>query len=134
MHVKKLHHCVYALSYHLVLVTKYRRRCLSAAMLDDLRTILEGQLQLKGGAMLEFNGEPDHVHLLLELPPRTSLAVAVNNLKSVSSRLLRKWHGTALKAHFRGPVLWNRSYFISSVGGANLETVRRYIEGQERPE
>ena len=134
MHIKKLYHCVYSLSYHLVLVTKYRRRCLSAAMLDDLKGILEEQLQLKGGVLLEFNGEHDHVHLLLQLPPKHSLAVAVNNFKSVSSRLLRKRHGAALEAHFRRPVLWSRSYFISSVGGANLETVTRYIEGQERPE
>lgn len=77
-----------------------------------------------------------HVDVLLVRTPTRWLDVllAVNNLKSVSSRLLRKWHGTALKAHFRGPVLWSRSYFISSVGGANLETVRRYIEAQERPE
>ncbi len=84
--------------------------------------------------MLEFNGEADHVHLLLELPPKRALAVTINNLKSVSSRLLRTRHGAALQAHFRGPVLWSRSYFDSSVGGANLETVKRYIEGQARPE
>lgn len=57
MHVKKLYHCAYALSYHLVLVTRYRRRCLDAAMLGDLKGILEEQLQLKGGTLLEFNGD-----------------------------------------------------------------------------
>jgi putative transposase len=120
MHVKKLYHCAYALSYHLVLVTRYRRRCLDAAMLGDLKGILEKQLQLKGGTLLEFNGEPDHVHLLLELPPSHALSVAVTNFKSVSSRPLRKRHGAALEKFFRRPVLWSRSYFISSVGGANL--------------
>jgi putative transposase len=134
MTFQKLNHCVYALSYHLVLVTKYRRRCLTAAMLVDLRSILTEQLDMKGGALLEFNGEADHVHLLLELPPKHSLAVAGNNFKSVSSRLLRKRHGATLEAYYRSPVLWSRSYFISSVGGANLETVKRYIERQERPE
>jgi len=85
-------------------------------------------------ALLEFNGEADHAHLLLEMPPKHSLAVALNNFKSVSSRLLRKQHGFVLAAHFRGPVLWSRSYFMSSVGGVNLETVKRNIERQERPE
>lgn len=102
-------------------------------MLDDLKCIFEEQLQLKGGALAEFNGEPDHVRLLIELPPSHSLSVAVNNFKSVSSRLLRKRHSATLSRFFRRPVLWSRSYFISSVGGANLDTVRRYIEGQERP-
>jgi putative transposase len=58
---------------------------------------------------------------------------AANNLKSVSSRMLRKWNGDELARHYRQPVLWSRSYFISSVGGANLETVKAYIEGQARP-
>lgn len=133
MRVKKLNHCAYLLSYRLVLVTKYRRRCLSAAMLDELRTVLDEQLALKGGALLEFNGEADHLHLLIELPPTQALSSVVNSLKTVSARLLRKWHRAELAKHFRKPVLWSRSYFISSVGGANLETVTRYIEQQERP-
>ena len=57
----------------------------------------------------------------------------VNSLKAVSSRLLRKWHRTELARHFKKPVLWSRSYFVSSVGGANLETLKRYIEAQEGP-
>lgn len=51
MQVKKLYHCAYSLTYHLVLVTRYRRRCLDAAMLDDLKCIFEELLQLKGGAL-----------------------------------------------------------------------------------
>jgi putative transposase len=88
---------------------------------------------MKDGTLLEFNGEADHVHLLLEMPPVHSLSTAVNNFKSVSSRLLRKRH-PALAETFRKPVLWSRSYFISSVGGASLEVVKRYIEAQARPD
>jgi putative transposase len=54
---KKLHHCVYALQYHLVVVTKYRRRCLSAGMLDELRAICAQQIAMKEGSLLEFEGE-----------------------------------------------------------------------------
>lgn len=132
MKIKKLYHCAYSLSYHLVLVTKYRKRCLTAAMLEDLENVLREQLEMKDGSLLEFNGEADHIHLLMELPPVHSLSVAVNNFKSVSSRLLRKRHPT-LTDTFRNPVLWSRSYFISSVGGASLEIVKRYIESQDRP-
>lgn len=131
--MKTLYHCCYALRYHLVLVTEYRHRCLSAKMLDELRGVFEEQLRLKGGEVLEFNGEADHVHLLIEVPPSQALSLVVNNLKSVSSRMLRKWNSAELARHYHHPVLWSRSYFLSSMGGANLETVKAYIEGQARP-
>lgn len=102
-------------------------------MLEQLQTVLTEQLVLKGGALLEFNGESDHLHLLIELPPTQALSSVVNSLKTVSSRLLRKWNSAELAKHFRKPVRWSRSYFVSSVGGANLETVERYIEQQARP-
>lgn len=133
MGVKKLNHCAYLLGYHLVLVTKYRRRCLSASMLEALLTVFSEQLALKGGALLEFNGEADRLHLLIEPPSTQALSGVVNSLKTVSSRLVRKWYRAELVKHFKKPVLWSRSYFISGVGGANLETVKRYIEHQERP-
>lgn len=72
-------------------------------------------------------------YLLIELPPTQALSSGVNSLKTVSSRLLRKWHRLELARYFRKPVLWSRSYFVSSVGGANLEAVKRYIVQQERP-
>jgi len=97
---------------------------------EDAR--MSDQLVLKSGALLEFNGESDQVHLLIELPPTQALSGVVS-LTTVSSRLLRKWHRAELDKHFRKPVLWSRSYFVSSLGGANLETVKRYIEAQERP-
>lgn len=87
---------------------------------------------MKDGTLLEFNGESDHVHLLLEMPPVHSLSVAVNNFKSVGSQLLRRRH-PGLTEVFRKPVLWSRSYFICSVGGASLDLVKRYIESQNRP-
>jgi putative transposase len=134
MTVKKLNHCVYALSYHLVLVTKYRRRCLSSKMLAELRQVLNDQLALKGGALVELNGEADHVHLLMEVPPSVALSVVVNNLKTVSSRLLRKWNEAELSRFYCDRVLWSGSYFLGSVGGASLATVKAYIEGQAAPE
>ena len=82
----KLFHCVYKLNYHLVLVTKYRRKCISPAILKRLEEILRELCKKWDAKLVEFNGEPDHVHMLLELNPKVCPSIFVNNLKTVSSR------------------------------------------------
>lgn len=131
--IKRLYHCSYALSYHFVFVTKYRRRCLSKAMLDRLREIVLALCERWDGRLVEMNGEADHLHLLLELNPKASPAITANNLKTVTSRLLRKEFGQELAKVYRQRVLWSRSYFVASCGGAPLAVIRQYIEQQEQP-
>lgn len=129
-----LHHCVYSLNYHLVLVTKYRRRCMTDAMLTRLEAICHSTAAKWDCQVLEFNGEADHVHLLLALTPKVALSAFVNNLKTVTSRLLRKEFATHLAAYYpHKPVFWSRSYCILTVGGAPLSVLKQYIEQQERP-
>jgi len=130
----KLYHCVYALHYHLVIVTKYRRRCLTEPMLNRFREISEMRCEGWGGTLIECNGEPDHVHLLISLPPSLELSGFVNNLKTTTSRLMRKEFSDELHRIYTKPVLWSRSYCIVSCGGAPLSIIRQYIEQQERPE
>lgn len=132
--VKTLHHCVYNLSYHLVIVTKYRRRCITSAMLERFKTICTELTQKWDCELLEFNGEADHVHLLLSLNPKVAPSVFVNNLKTVSSRLIRKDFGEELaKVYWKKPVFWSRSYCIITCGGAPLSVIKQYIEQQEAP-
>ena len=89
-----------------------------------------GLLKKWGGTLLECNGEADHMHLLIELPPTVLMSTFVNNVKTVSSRLLRKAYGPALTRWYRQPVLWSRSYCVLSCGGAPLSVLRQYIEQQ----
>lgn len=133
VNVNKLYHCTYALSYHFVFVTKYRRRCLTAPMLERLNEIVTA-LVSGWGRVVEINGESDHVHLLLELNPKAAPATLANMLKTVSSRLLRRDFKTHLDSVYSKPVLWSRSYFVASCGGAPLSVIKQYIEQQERPE
>jgi putative transposase len=126
----KLYHCVYALTYHLVICTKYRRKCIDAEMLSRLREIAQARCTGWGGKLLELNGEADHVHLLIKLPPNLDLSVFVNNLKTTSSRLLRKEFAAKLNRVYRKRVLWSRSYCIISCGGAPLSILKQYIERQ----
>lgn len=132
MATSKKYHCVYELSYHFVFVTKYRRSVFGPDELDELGRIWTGLLAGWGGELAEFNGEADHVHLLVKLPPTASPSVVANNLKTVSSRLLRK-RCPGVRRFYDEPVLWSRSYFVSSCGGAPLAVIKQYIQAQERP-
>lgn len=85
--------------------------------------------------MLEFNGEADHVHMLLALNPKIQISVFVNNMKTVSSRLLRRDFPQELARFYWGkPALWSRSYCILTCGGAPLAVIKQYIEQQGEEE
>lgn len=86
-----------------------------------------------GARLVEFNGEDDHVHLLIEFPPTITLTRLVNSLKGVSSRILRKEHATHLNKYLWGGHLWSRSYYVGTAGGAPLDTIRAYINQQQTP-
>src|SRR5262245_26014277 len=88
--LSSLHHCVFSLTYHLVLTTKYRRKVITNEMLTRLRKIFDETLEKWDCQLIEFNGEVDHVHLLLNATPNPQLSVLVNNLKTVYSRLIRR--------------------------------------------
>lgn len=85
------------------------------------------------GELLECSGETDHIHALLDMPPKVRPSDLINNLKTVTSRRLRA-EFPALRNAYRGkPVLWSPSYCIISAGGAPIEILRQYIENQSRP-
>ena len=128
--METLHHCVYDLNYHLVLVTKYRRRVLTAAMLERFGWLAAERCDAWGGTMVECNGEPDHVHLLFKLPPTRALSEFVNALKTGTSRRLRSEFSDEVNRWYKKPVLWSRSYCVISAGGAPLEILKRYIDDQ----
>lgn len=125
---------VYRLVYHLVLVTKYRRRVLTGPMIDRAHAILTALAPAWDGTLMECAGEPDHLHALLDLPPKARPSDVVNNVKTVLSRRLRA-EFPALRAAYRGQaVLWSPSYCLISAGGAPIEILRQYVENQQRPD
>ncbi len=128
----KQFHCVHLLNYHLVVATKYRRRVLTGEMMARLRAIAVQRCVDWGGDLLEMNGESDHAHFLLRLPPSVAPASFVNNLKTTSSRLLRKEFAEHVNKFYWKPVFWSRSYCIISCGGAPLSVVKQYIENQRQ--
>jgi putative transposase len=131
--LKQRSHCVYALNYHLVIVTKYRKRCLSGAMLKVVELSARERCEARDGELVEMNGESDHAQLLVSLPPHVALSEFVNALKTNTARVLRRDFKSTLDRFYTEPVLWSRSYCAISVGGAPLDVLKRYIEQQDRP-
>jgi putative transposase len=118
---------------HLVFTTKYRRDALTGPILTRREEIMQAVCVDFGAQLREFNGEDDHVHLLVHYPPSVALSRLINSLKGVSARRLRHEHGTHLRRYLWGSHLWSPSYFAGSCGGAPLATVREYIENQKHP-
>lgn len=126
-------HCVFDMHVHLVFVTKYRRKVLDRDAIDQLRGIFTKVCSDFDADLFEIDGEDDHVHLLVNYPPKVAVSTLVNSLKGVSSRLLRKTRPDLRTRYFKG-TLWSPSYFAASCGGAPISIVRQYIEQQRTPE
>ncbi|MEV0158435.1 IS200/IS605 family transposase [Micromonospora sp. NPDC050686] len=124
---------VYNLHVHLVFVTKYRRDVLNDAMLTRCGHIMADVCDKLGAHLREFNGEDDHVHLLVHYPPKLSISTLVNRLKGVSAHYLRQEFTGRINRHIMHGHLWSPSYFAGSCGGAPLAGIREYIENQKRP-
>ena len=129
-----LNHCVYDLKYHLVLVTKYRRKVINKVILERLREHFSRLLKSWECELLEFNGEADHVHMLISLNPKAQPSKLVNNLKTVTSRLIRKEFNEYVSKFYGKPIFWSRTYCLLTVGGASLSVLKQYIENQEEIE
>jgi len=130
--IKKNRHSRYNLMYHLVVITKYRHKCISKEMLDALENIFERLLNNQDCNLIEFNGEADHIHVLFESPPQVKLSKLINTLKTVSSRLIRKRFKPHIEKFYWKSAFWSRSYLIISTGGASIEIVKEYIQNQDQ--
>ncbi len=126
--------CVFALHVHLVFVTKYRRCVFTKSILSDLRKTFESVCSDFEAVLIEFDGEKDHVHLLINYPPKVSVSKLVNSLKGVSSRMIRKKNYPSITKYLWGTALWSPSYFAGSCGGAPISIIRQYIEQQNTPD
>ena len=124
-------HCVFRIIYHIVFVTKYRRKALYHAILTRLREHFARICQNANCELVEFNGEADHVHLLVDANPNIEPSRLVNTLKTISSREIRREFAAEIRKHYRKPVLWHRAYCLISAGGAPLEVLKKYIQNQK---
>ena len=128
--LKSHSHCVFQISYHIIFVTKCRRKCLTEPILKRLREILQEICDRWDVDLIEFGGESDHIQILVEVHPNVQPSKFVNSLKTLSSRYTRKEFAEHLAQYYWKPVLWTRAYCLLSAGGAPLSVIKKYIENQ----
>lgn len=129
VNINKSRHAAYLLHVHLVFVTKYRKKVLGDLHLTSFSQYASEVCVDFGAKLQECDGDADHVHMLIEYGPTVQLSVLVNSLKAVTSRRLRN-EFLDLRAAYSKPVLWSRSYFAGSCGGAPLDVIKQYIQNQ----
>lgn len=133
MKSRKGSHSVFSIRLHLVFVTHYRREALTNTMLSRLKEMIEQVANKMDCLLLEFNGEADHVHILLDFHPKNSIAAVVGSLKSSTARMLKKEFPQEVNKHYWGKVsFWSNSYYVASAGGAPIEVLKKYIQDQEQ--
>ena len=108
---------------HLVFVTKYRRAVFDVDAIERLRRMFTKVCADFEAHLTEMDGEDDHVHLLIDYPPKVSVSALVNSLKGASSRRLRRERPDIAERYWKG-ALWSPSYFAASCGGAPIAIVR----------
>lgn len=127
-------HALYNLQYHIVLVTKYRKPCITEEVFETIKDQFVKMADLNQCTIEEIAFEADHVHVLLSAPPQACLSKLINSMKTTSSRIVRKIHSAHLEQYYWKPYFWSRSYLILSSGGAPIEVIRAYIREQGTPE
>ncbi len=128
MDYKSNNNVVYSCKYHVIWCPKYRRKVLEGSVAERLEELIRSIASDRQSEILELEIMPDHVHLLIEVDPQFGIHRLVKQIKGTTSRLLRQ-EFPRLKS--RLPTLWSNSYFVSTVGGAPLSVIKKYIEQQK---
>ena len=129
MKLDRNHHSVFLMHYHLILVVKYRRNVINDAISERLREIFESIAPNYNITVEEWNHDGDHIHVLFKGHPNTGLSKFINAYKSASSRLMKKEFPQIRKILWK-EMFWSRSFCLLTTGGANIDTIRQYIETQ----
>lgn len=123
------YHSVFKLTYHLVLVVKYRRKVINDSVALRIKSIGEYIAPNYNITILEFNHDQDHIHVLFSAHPNSAISKYINAFKSASSRLIKKEFLDARKCFWKEQ-FWSRSFCLLTTGGAPIEVIKKYIESQ----
>ena len=126
--VQSLVHTKWNCKYHVVFAPKYRRQVFYGEKKREIGEILRRLCEWKGVTILEAECCPDHVYMLLEIPPKMSVSGFMGYLKGKSSLMLYERFGD-LKFKYRNREFWCRGYYVDTVG-KNKEKIRGYIKKQ----
>ena len=130
MTIDKLSHTTWKCKYHIVFAPKYRRQVIYRKIKQDIGKILRQLCDLKKVEILEAEACPDHIHMLVSIPPRMSVASFMGYLKGKSALMIFDKHAN-LKYKFGNRHFWSEGYYVSTVG-LNEATIKKYIQEQEK--
>ena len=130
MEYKTNRHACYLLQYHIVLVTKYRHPILQGKLKEYIYSLIQKQLAQRKIELITMNGEPDHIHMIVDMPPHIAPANLVNVLKTNTSRLARRDYLDEVHKYYWKDVFWSPSYFVCTASEQSLSIVKQYIEEQ----
>ena len=122
-------HSVFSMYYHLVLVTKYRRKVINDSISNRLREIFDYIAVNYNISVVEWNDNQDHVHILFKAQPNSELSKFINAYKSASSRLIKKEYPD-IKEKLWKEYFWSRSFCLITTGGVTIDVIKQYIESQ----
>ena len=129
MDEKSLSHTKWKCQYHLVLVPKYRRKAIYGKVRREIGKILRKLCDFKHVEIIEAHAMPDHIHMLVSIPPKLAVSEFVGYLKGKSTLMIFEKFAN-LKYKYGRRVFWTKGYYVSTVG-ANKKAVQEYIKNQE---
>jgi putative transposase len=134
MKPRKGSHSVFSVHLHFVFVTHYRRKVITAEILNRLKDMTIQVCNTMDCKLLEFSGESDHIHILLDFHPKHSISAVAGCLKSSTARMVKKeFPEQYSKFYWGGVSFWSKSYYVASTGGATIEKLKEYIKNQDAP-
>ena len=126
---ESLAHTKWFCKYHIVFTPKYRRKIIYKQIKADIQQIIRDLCKWKGVEILEGHMMPDHIHLLLSIPPKYSISSFMGYLKGKSAMMIFDMHSN-LKYKFGNRHFWATGYYVSTVG-LNESTIAKYIREQD---
>ena len=129
MELRGNNHSVFSIHFHLILVVKYRKKVIDERISERLKEIFEYIQDNYNIVLEEWDHDIDHVHVLFRSEPNSNISKFINAYKSASSRLIKKEY-PSIKSRLYKEAFWSQSFCLISTGGANIETIKKYIESQ----
>jgi putative transposase len=134
MKPRKGFHSVFSVRLHFVFVTHYRRKVITAQMMERLREMTWQVCRKLECELIEFSACSDHVHILLDFHPKNSISAVAGCLKSSTARTMKKDFPEQVNKFYKDEVsFWSNSYYVASSGGAPIEKLKEYIKSQDTP-
>ena len=129
MELRGNNHSVFSIHFHLILVVKYRKKVIDERISERLKEIFEYIQDNYNIVLEEWNHDIDHVHVQFRSEPNSNISKFINAYKSASSRLIKKEY-PSIKSKLYKEAFWSQSFCLISTGGADIETIKEYIESQ----